>query len=590
VHVIDVTTHSRRRIGSWGGLGPDNDGHTTSLAYAPDGRRLAVGLPTVGQGLGYAGQRLVLVDARSGRRLWRRHYPFRGAQGAAQLMFRSDGVLISSAPQGETLVWDAGAGRIVRRYPIGGRFNLSPDGRRLALALNNRIAGDPYSSVALLDLRTGRHRKLAFSLPGEWIINLAFTRDGERIVGAGSKGTHVWDVASGSLRETYATIHARGAGAVLDRRGLVLDANYDGSLRVWDPDGARRLGRRFRWTTPAHGCGWNPCAVIDPRGAVMAATRGNGTVALIDLRTKRPIATLPARNGPWAEAMAFTPDGRRLVTGGTAGTVTIWDVRSHAVVRRLRFSGPVAAVAVSPDGRRLAVQLETGKGRDYRVEVRELRSGATVTRHSLRFGVGLYTVGQVEFTADGRVLVALDCCRGGSRAVGWDARSGVRLFDVPATTFALSRDSRTLAAGTGDGRVRFFSAHSGRRRGPATKMAGGTIFQLAVSPDGRLLAVSAADTTATVWEIRSRTRVGDAFPVANGLVPQVAFEPSGRLLITELGSALEWPLDRATLQRFACQVAGRDLTREQWHEVLPNRSYQPVCAAPGARGQDEARG
>jgi WD40 repeat protein len=330
--------------------------------------------------------------------------------------------------------------------------------------------------------------------------------------------------------------------------------------------------------------------VVDPRGAVMAASRGDGTVSLFDLRTKRPIAVLPARNGASAEPMAFTPDGRRLVTGGVAGTVTIWDVRSRAVVRRLRVPGPVAAVAVSPDGRRLAIQQEAGERGDFRVEVRDLRSGTVVNRHSLRFGVGIYDVGQVEFTADGRVLVALDCCHGGSRAVGWDARSGAQLFDVPAAAFTLSPDSRTIVAGTDDGRVSFFGAHDGRRRGPASKMAGASILQLSVSPDGRLLAVSAQDATATVWEIRSRTRVGSAFPVAHGLVPQVAFEPSGRLLITELGSSLEWPLDRPTLQRFACQVAGRDLTREEWANILPNRSYRPVCASPGARAKHDAHG
>lgn len=62
-----------------------------------------------------------------------------------------------------------------------------------------------------------------------------------------------------------------------------------------------------------------------------------------------------------------------------------------------------------------------------------------------------------------------------------------------------------------------------------------------------------------------------------GVTPAVAFEPSGRLLITELGSALEWPLDRPTLQHFACRVAGRELTRDEWKNLLPSRPYRRVC-------------
>jgi len=324
--------------------------------------------------------------------------------------------------------------------------------------------------------------------------------------------------------------------------------------------------------------------VVDPRGAVMAASRGDGTVALVDLRTKRLIAVLPARNGGYAEPMAFTAAGRRLVTGGVAGTVTIWDVRSRTVVRRLRFPGPVTAVAASADGRLVAIQREDQNRHHVSVEVRDLRSGRTVRRHRLRFGVGAFGLGQLEFTPDGRVLVSSDCCRGheGARAVGWDARSGAPLFDIPATTFTPSPDSRMIAAGTDDGHVTFVDAHSGRRRGPATKVAGAAIAQIVISPDRRLFAASAWDATVTAWEIRSRTRIGDTFPIVKGLIPALAFEPGGRLLIFEFGDALEWPLDRPTLQRFACQAAGRDLTREEWADILPNRPYQPVCSAPGA--------
>jgi hypothetical protein len=89
--------------------------------------------------------------------------------------------------------------------------------------------------------------------------------------------------------------------------------------------------------------------------------------------------------------------------------------------------------------------------------------------------------------------------------------------------------------------------------------------------------VAAGDTTATVWDIRTRKRLGGAFPSPKFWVPAVAFEPSGRLLITEPVGAVEWPLDRASLQRFACRVAGRSLTREEWQAVLPNQPYRRVC-------------
>jgi hypothetical protein len=35
--------------------------------------------------------------------------------------------------------------------------------------------------------------------------------------------------------------------------------------------------------------------------------------------------------------------------------------------------------------------------------------------------------------------------------------------------------------------------------------------------------------------------------------------------------------DVRTWKRFACQVAGRDLTQAEWRDLLPQRSYQHVC-------------
>ena len=104
-----------------------------------------------------------------------------------------------------------------------------------------------------------------------------------------------------------------------------------------------------------------------------------------------------------------------------------------------------------------------------------------------------------------------------------------------------------------------------------------TVNRVAVSPDGRLLATGDWAAHATLWDLRTHERLGNSFPEVPGVAPQVAFEPNGRLLITELGSASEWPVDRPTLQRFACRVAGRSLSPDEWRAVLPNQPYRRVC-------------
>src|SRR5688572_21539235 len=166
LHLVDVVARRARRVGSWPGSVTTDTLPKFSLAFGPGGRRLAVALanndPFVGPPVM---QRFLLLDGRTGRPVWRRRYPSRRGQLSVQLLFGRDGALITSAVRGETLVWNAETGRVTRRYAIGGRPELSPDGLSVALALNNFPAVRPSASVALLDLRSGRHRRLAVELP-----------------------------------------------------------------------------------------------------------------------------------------------------------------------------------------------------------------------------------------------------------------------------------------------------------------------------------------------------------------------------------------------------------------------------------------
>jgi WD40 repeat protein len=570
LYFVDVAARRARRVGAWRGFA--TSGHpTTTLAYAPDGR-LAIGLATDSPGsTGEVAQRLLLVDA-GGRTVWQRRYPLRRGQSEAHLLFTPGGSLITSAPQGDTLVWDARSGQITRRFLIGGRPALAPDGRRLALALNSPDAGHPTSAIAILDLHNGRHTMLAGALPDEWILALAFTPDGKQIVGPAFNGTHVWDVGAGSIAETYPGTQRNGnnPGVVIDRRGLVLVVAGGGNIGVWDPNGSRRLARRL-----PSGC----CAVFDARGTTMATSNLDGSFQLKDLRSVGLTQRLPADDGAVAAALGFTPDGRRLVTGGSNRTVTIWDLATRSVVRRLRYAEPVWAGAVSPDGNLVAVQRQSDGSQESRVEVRDLTSGRMLYTRAVRFGLGT-----VAFSRGGRELVASGCCNGGSTVTAWDAHTGARLFDrappVLATAFATAPVAQTLVIGTQDGRMMLWDARTGRQRGPATKVAGTPVVQVALSPDGHLIAAAARDGTTTLWDARSRKRIGDKFPVAPGWIPGVAFEPSGRLMIGDSPSgSSEWPADRPTLERFACAVAGREMTRAEWLGFLPARPFEHVCRA-----------
>ena len=581
LQAIDLRSRQTRVLRTWRALAPAPPFDSDSIAYSPNGRRIAVTLVTEGPTAQEpTAERLDLLNASTGRVLWSRRYPMRPGQAEPHVAFTPAGRLLTSAQQGDTLLWSR-RGRIVRRYPVGGLPALSRDGRTVALGVNSPSPATPSAAVTLLHLGSGRYRTLASTLPSAWIRGIAFTPDGRRIVADAFDGVHVWNVGTGAITESYTGQPGTRSVMTLDPRGDTVYAGYqDGSVDVYDLSGRRRLGRAFAWNTPQQSCGYDPCWTVAPSSRLFATDQGDGTIALVSLRTLRTVRTLPARNGAIANAIEFMPGGRTLITGGTNRTVTFWNVTSGRLMRTLRMPQPVWWTAVSPDRRLLAVQTQAADSPNSIVYVVALATGRIVQTHLVAHGIG-----GVEFTGDGRELIALGCCESGSTLAGWAVGSGRRLFarsaGGQATSFDIARNGRLLALGTADGEVLLLDPRTGAQARPPLKAAAANIAQVAFSPDGRTLAVAADDGTASLWDVGSRTRLGDPFGPAPGVIPDLLFEPNGRLLVGGVSNAVQWPIDVRTWERFACRVAGRQLTRAEWADALPDRPYERVCGTSG---------
>jgi len=584
LYAIDVAQRRADRVATWSGAAPEPPIGFDAVAYSPDGGHVAVvddTDPVAEGGNVPTRSRLFMLDATSWRVQWRRRYPLAHRQSDPHVVFTRAGTLLTSAQQGDTLLWDPRTGAIVRRFPLGGLPAIAPDGHTVALGRNNAFAGDQNSAVTLLDLRTGRRRTLLATLPDHWIRSLAFTPDGTKLAGAATDGLHLWQISSGKIIESYTADAGPRTLSTLDPLGDTLIAGQqDGTIAAYDLAGQRRLGRVFSWNVPKQGCGYTPCMAINRQSTLMAADQSDGTVAIVNLRTLHRVRTLPARDGNNSAAIAFTPDGRTVVTGGVNHNVTFWDAATGAVTRTLRFNQPVWWVAVSPDGKRLAVQTWANSSPVDHVMELQLATGRVLQSRTLTNGPG-----GVEFSPDGRELFALSCCWTGSHStlVAWNTQTGRQLFrrgsSLGGQAFDVAHDSRRLAVGTAGGAFVVLDARTGGTIGAPIQAAGGPVSGVSFSPDDRSVAVSSDDHTTSVWDLRTRSRVGNPFGPYPGTVPATFFTPDGHLLVGLLSSAIEWPMDTRSWERFACRVAGRDLTRAEWHALLPDRPYQPVCPA-----------
>jgi WD40 repeat protein len=233
-------------------------------------------------------------------------------------------------------------------------------------------------------------------------------------------------------------------------------------------------------------------------------------------------------------------------------------------------------VDVSPDGRLVAAQTQAQNATNAEVQVRPVTGGAPLWQHEVRDGTG-----GLNFSPDGREVAALGCCTSFSTVESWDTRSGTKLFRQrqlnQATAIAYVPRAQELAVATEDGQVLFLNARTGAVAAPSLRVSTGNIAEISFSPDGTVMAVASRDGSTTLWDLRTGAQIGGSFPARPNVITVPVFEHDGRLLIEYQSDAAQWPMDVASWQRFACQIAGRDITPAEFHQILPTHPYMHVC-------------
>lgn len=318
---------------------------------------------------------------------------------------------------------------------------------------------------------------------------------------------------------------------------------------------------------------------FSPDGKTLAAIATDGSLRLWDARGQRPLGLQLSRtSGVDFTTMTFHPDRRTLATGTKDGDLQLWDSATGAPLGRpiKAATGPVQAIAFSPDGRALAA---TSHG--------EARIWDVIFRSPIGLAVNTHSVGQTTATwslakqgaatptgvartntrwsvrgpdrnVDSHVAIAFSRDTG---ALAMATDDAVQIWNVAngkrtrtsvvsrmghTTSIAFSPDGTTLAIGAEDGRLQLWNVDHGRREGAPMRGHAGPVRTVAFSFDGKRLASGGADKTVRLWDVADRRREGRPLIGRSASVESVTFAPDGRTLASASAdrSLQLWSLDQ----------------------------------------------
>jgi WD40 repeat protein/serine/threonine protein kinase len=326
-------------------------------------------------------------------------------------------------------------------------------------------------------------------------------------------------------------------------------ADIHGALRFWEAGNVNQLAelldnyapqsneedlRGFEWYylrrlchDPAHILrehdGEVYAAAFSPDGKRLVSGGQDGRLVCWDLPTRRVTAAWRAHDD-CVNTVSFSQDGRLLVTGSCDKSLKVWDAASgsQSPIRSIRVGAPLGA-SFSPDGRTIASWGEADGVR--------LWDAKTGTELGVLADQG--KVNSIAFSPDSRRLATARHEAGG---LVWDLETKRRIGklrdpdDNPFHSVAFSHDGMKIAGGAWEGTVRIYEGTGGAAIASWQALPG-RIDSLSFSAGDQMLCVSGASAAARLWDIRSG-KLHCVFPGHGGHVWKAALAPNSEWVAT----------------------------------------------------------
>lgn len=474
--------------------------------------------------------------------------------GGAQT-WSPDGRIIAMAGAAAVTLWDTRLRKVERALPAGGRVTgcaFAPDGATLAAAADGKLL--------LFSLRPSLSAGATAFTADSDVQQVRFAPNGLLATAATDGTVRLWSITRTESAEPLTHLLATvlpdttagpdtraGNGSAAGRRSTFAFSPDSRTLAVGGSAQTRLVDvsdpSAPRLASSIAGGG----SVFSPDGAVLALGGGaDDTTTLWDLRDlthpRRRATIKPRQSGVGGNPVAFTPDGKYLIT--TCGLLgEVWEINDET----FRFAhqlttGPntVIEADLSPDGTMAVVRDSDGLLTLWQVRDRTAPATAATLPASPAVVTGLAFPGR------------------GGPALIVTTKSGTTIWNV--TDPARPRQLETVAPGSGTDNAPVFSA-DGRRfavtdngaiglwevtldghishRGTLPAAAGAQLTPDALSADGTILAVATTNEKdpLALWDVRGQPSLlghlpqgGTARP-PQSTRPHVVFSPDGGTLV-----------------------------------------------------------
>jgi WD40 repeat protein len=352
------------------------------------------------------------------------------------------------------------------------------------------------------------------------VFPITFSPDGKTLYTQSSSSTRLWDVATG---RQIANIDFGGdvVSWAPDSKHI-LATHDDGTLYIWDTVAMTYTQSPITHTAALWWAAYSP----DGHSILTSSSSITDTTAQVwDAATGRQLQVFHG-SAPFTEGLAWSPDGRYVVTGDRDNLARLWDVQTGQQVRTFQTglvpgaASGVQFLSYSPDGKTIAGESVAG------TRLWDAATGAVLRE----FEGSIYYEYVGAFSRDGKTL--LTQTNSDSTVRLWDVATGQQLralhgSNAGLTTAVISPDGRQAAAGYIDGTLLLWDLG-----GPAypPMQTEGTVRTAEFSTDDRLV-LTGGGRQAGLFEAATGRQLS-VFPGPQGSsVNSATFSPDGKFLL-----------------------------------------------------------